>query len=250
MPITGMRRSGYYSRRLKRAVRGPPLAMSRPMSNRHTRFIRNTIIANQKVHFFKRKLATAWSINVTAAAASSNGSNFGYFSSQVKLSDLTNVADFTGLFDLYRINAVKLKFLHGYNCGVANETGVGASGDPNLMIGVPTLHIVSDPDDSTTPTGTAEILERPYSKSLYLDKDRKFYLKPRVAREVSDGTVTYNYVQYKDRPYIDMNHTDVAYNGIKVALEVPFRNVTASSQTINIYLPIVATYYLEMKNPR
>lgn len=216
-----------------------------------TSFRRGVISTNKSLHYFKRKTVGKWVFNLTTGdlpASTTDVANV-YLSSDIRLSYMSNYADFTGLFDLYRINAVKVSMFYGYN--VSNRADADNSAAGKLTLGVPSLTIVSDPDDSAAPTSMAELLERPYSKTFLLEQKRSFYFKPVVDREGYDGTNSYNYVQKgQSRPYIDMNKPDIIHNGIKMALRIPFENMDTVAKSLAIEIPIVTTFYLEFKDPR
>lgn len=209
---------------------------------------RSIIDSGKKVHYFKRKAFSSWTFNFTTSdiTASTTGTAIKLQGSDIRLNYLSNVGDFTGLFDLYRINGIKISFLNGYNVG--NRSDVENT-NQNLTLGVPTLHITSDQDDSIAPSALSDILERPYCKSMILDQKRTFYFKPRVDREGYDGASNYNYIQ-NSRPYIDMAQTNIIHNGLKYGLTLPFENRSGSATSFVIELPIVTTYFLEFRNPR
>lgn len=209
--------------------------------------IQRCISLNQSVHYFKRKVFDTWTFTFTTVdiPATTQGTASAADGKDIRLSQLTGVGDFTSLFDLYRINGIKISFLNGYT--------VSDYSDPTtanrLTIGVPTLCIVADQDDSSAPGTLADVLERPYSKQLLLDKKRSFYMKPKLDQQQDDGLVSYKVVT-KDRPYVDMASANVVYNGIKFILLLPFNNTHTAAQSFQFQLPIIKTYYIEMRNPR
>lgn len=209
---------------------------------------RSLISANQHVHYFKRKVFDTWTFTVTTLdiPAMQTGTATIAGSKDIRLSQVTGVGDFTSLFDMYRINGFKVSFFNGYNVGNYSDT---SNTNQTLTLGVPSLAIVGDQDDSAPPAVLGDVLERPYSKTFLLDQKRSFYMKPKLDQQQDDGLISYKVVT-KDRPYVDMASPSVVYNGLKYFFMLPYNNTGGAAVSFQVQLPVIATYYLEFRNPR
>jgi hypothetical protein len=200
-------------------------------------------------HHFKRKFSEELRFTITADMNTVGTARF-YLGKNMRLTDMSNFGDFTNLFDLYRLDLVKLSFRNGFNVAQRSQAPLLGTGG-NVQLGVPIISIVKDDDDSSTPTTPEQLLERPDVKTWLLDKQRNWYVKPCVGRVGSDNTgINYSYVQKKDRPQLDMGNPGVAYNGVKLMVEIPYNNNNATDISVDMTIPLIWTYYLTLWNPR
>lgn len=136
------------------------------------RRLRRKVLGNQMVHYFKEKCPLA---DISAPA---NAINYGTLT--YKASDLTNwTAAYQSLFDLYKLQAVKLTIFPIFNVSSAEyqnpATNAGA---------LPLLAIAPNRDPYVpAPTSWADIVNDDGVKILRMDRPRSFYLtrpKPRI----------------------------------------------------------------------
>lgn len=117
------------------------------------------------------------------------------------LNNVIDVSDFTGLYDQYRIAGIKIKITPLYN---VNTTGAN-----NV---IPQLVVSRDLDDVAVPTSdTQDLLQRPQTKVLQLNKPVQLYCKPRVLVQQS-GTGA-DLVQFSSNTYKSI-YVDMAYPSV------------------------------------
>lgn len=126
--------------RRRRITRRRPSLRRRPRMLRRRSNYRRRVKTNPLVHHFKR------TVRLTPIAAGAAFAGYGY---SFTLSQLPAVAEFTNLFDQYRINKIVLKFVPD-----KNSAEFGAATSP-----IPTFHTVLDYNDATAPATLNEMLE-------------------------------------------------------------------------------------------
>lgn len=135
------------------------------------------------------------------------------------------------LFDRYKINGVRVKFMPRFNAGVYGQ-GVGA----------PQIRLIHDYDDSSTTATPASIWAR-LGKTYTLDKPISIYVRPKTRTIVYGGVdATKNMVMaYSSKAigYIDMVNQTVPYFGLKFAMRDVPDGWTCRIET---------TYYVSVKN--
>lgn len=113
-----------------------------------------------------------------------------------RFSDLPSYTEFQPLFDLYKINAIKVTFRPRFNSfDGANTTDTTLPGITNQQ--GTNLHIVVDPySANTAPTGTYTrsnmntFLENGKVRTYNGNKAVSVYFKPTILDAIGDGTVT------------------------------------------------------------
>ena len=113
---TTYRRRRYYRRKMaKRRYGYRPTVASR----------------NKVVHYFMSKTLGQLNFTTTTSIpANSQGTVVMFLGVDFALNDLNNVAEYTTLFDLYRINGVQVKFLNGFNTGERDSSAIVEYGVP------------------------------------------------------------------------------------------------------------------------
>lgn len=101
------------------------------------------------------------------------------------ISQITNVASFRGMFDLYKITGVKYKFVPRYNVSDVGSTGV-----------LPTLHTAINRSPFTPiPTDVEDVLNDDTSRTWRLDRPFNIYIKcPKPDMSVSYSVEGTQYV--------------------------------------------------------
>jgi len=119
-----------------------------------------------------------------ANAASNSGTLVG------QLSALTNIAEYQGLFDLYRINGMKVTFLPGSNSASPSDYNVGGGGGYVVPGQLPYLYIAPNRDPLIPgPGSVADILNDDGVKCVRLDRKRSFYISmPNPDIKLADGS--------------------------------------------------------------
>lgn len=189
------------------------------------------------VHRFKETCElTAWS----AAAGSTQ---FGCQS--YKLRDLFNVANFTGLFDMFKISGVKLTIVPQFNTSSVLDANAGIGGNVGNL---PILYIAPNRSPwSVAPTSVQDVLNDDGCKVIRLDKKVSFYLKS-PAPQIVDGAGTGVPVMTNvgTRLWLTtggngqtVDQTSVLHFGHRWSIE----NTNSTGITVKVY----ATYYFKMK---
>lgn len=161
------------------------------------------------------------------------GTNQFGMSAQFQLSSVVDPADLTDLFDRYKITGVALKFQFLNNNGLI-------SGKHNL----PTIYYAWDGDDAATPISANTVLTKAYCKTKVLNANTIFkaYIKPRVTKELFNGTSIVPGYSSERAPFIDCSSSSVPHYGMK------FWITNWLGGESNIALRIQPTYYLAMRD--
>jgi len=140
------------------------------------------------------------------------------------LNALPSYAEFTSLFEFYRICAVKVTFL-------PRQTDFATQTVSNLWT-------VIDYNDVTAPTSNTQMQQYSAVKLHSGFKPFTMYLKPRVAMPVWQGLSSSGYAPGKANQWLDCNSPAIQHYGIKM-----FWDTLQSGTTMDI----TATYYMQFK---
>lgn len=163
------------------------------------------------------------------------GTNQNQFGVRHSLQQVTQVSDFTNLYDRYKITGVKMTFL--YQVSDAGTTGLGV---------LPTILYATDYDDAVAPTYGA-IRAKQSAKQRILTANRPFsiFYRPKinlVAQEANNTTFNPSVVT---SGYINSSFPSVDHHGLKFSLNNLYSGANTAAQ-----LEIRMTYYLSMKDPQ
>jgi len=214
-----MYRSGkgrrYFKRRYKR--------YSRKRVRRSYRRFKRAFRSSSTVNHFKR-VGNSVSLALTAAPPFLSAVYF-------QFSSIITYADFTNLYDEYRINCCVLKF-YCLNGALNQPTDID-TGSSNQMM----LHTVIDTDDANTPGSIAELENYgTYKQTLFKGGVcYKFKVYPRQAAAVYRGGATWGYATRKG--WVDMGSTDVQHYGFKWAVD-GYNVATANQHPTFIIRPV------------
>lgn len=170
---------------------------------------------------------------VTINPSGGGAVTFGY---TFKLDDLDNSSSLSGVFDLYRINAVVLRFWPITNNYVTPVTGI-----PNANI--PTLQWATDYTDATAPSTPAVLSRFANLHSVQWNKPISIKLRPAVVSELYRSATTTAYTP-KWKQWIDHQYPTVPHYGIKGAITGISANMTVG------YFKYMATYYISLKGSK
>lgn len=209
-------------------LEGPAAKRSRQKAARRTgmrkskiaRMFRNT----RAVHAFERRCSFVCVLNNTngwTSGAVVSQSMQMYFTLQgtavyfggTPLSTLNMpYADFTSLFDEYKIVSVKTQIFAGFNTSTLNA-------NPNL----PVCFIIPDYDDVNALTSTANALEYQSARPVTLGRDTLLggithTVKPKVQIQTYRTALTTGY-SAKAGQWIDCDQSDVPHYGLKLWLD-------------------------------
>lgn len=211
-----------------------------------------------KVYSFKRTanfanrsgISTSGAIQqntaTTALVCTGTGTDtiaYGSVSTYFSLNDVPDVAEFTSLFDQYKISKVMIKIIP---CQTSSLTSDGTNGNALGVI----WHDLVDVDDATAPTATEAGLNdmREYQnyRSINLYKNGKSItrvIKPHIAYGAYSGAFT-SYANQKSG-WIDCGSPTVQHYGYKALAEIFSESNGAYSM-----FKVETTYYLKFKNVR
>lgn len=182
------------------------------------------------VHLFKQKVVTLVSTTLSATG-------YYIFAKQFQLSDLPNFAEYTALFDSYKIHKIKYQIVSVNNSSKENEVTVATQ-----MFG----GIIVDPDDASV-AGWVDFTEISqyndwHPKKVSDNRGLKRYFTPAVNNQIQAVTQpTYISTMYK--PLLDMASPTVPHLGIKGAFLGGVPLVPAKFYE-------TVTYYIECRTKR
>lgn len=196
----------------------------RPFKKRYGIRVKN----GKTIHYFKRTYVQTVAVNSANAftAITSDGTNYNNF----KLSQLTNYADFTSLYDQFKICGIARKYVFDRNSSEAQATVISS---------LPRLITVNDWNDTSALANENEALEYANCKQSRLDRVVKRYFRP---QPLADPT---GYANFMSKRWLPTASYITPHSGIKEALVL---NSTSSVALGN--LNIYTTFYIACKNPK
>lgn len=153
-----------------------------------------------------------------------------------RASNVQTIADFTALYDQYRIAGVRVNIIPLSDSANAQNSGF-----------LPTLYWARDDDDALAPAQESELRERQDVKVHRLNKPVSIYIKnPKAMVDVNQTTGLADPAMVKNG-WINCASTLVQHNGLKMW----FKNVDLRAQPLTLTaFRIETTYYLEFRNPQ
>lgn len=159
------------------------------------------------------------------------------------LGDMPSSSEITNLFDEYKINAIKVKFLPRWNSfdgsnkatpGTTNAAGVN-------------LHIMNDPRNQIVPAGTYtrttlnSFLEGGRVKSYNGDKAVSVYFKPQIYNVITPSVSN----MWMKAPWLPTGNTTTPHFGFQ-AFAQDYNLTGGFTQSWDVFV----TYYISARNPR
>lgn len=188
------------------------------------RYRRRTYRTNrrgQKVYMYKRMTGVFGTLTVNNVTPTFFGYNF-------SLSDLPNPTEFTNLYDVYKINAVKMVFIPQQTENISLSTVNNAAANARFFSAI-------DYTDSTGPSSIDDLRQYQSCKYTPILRPHKRYLKPRIM----DSGANYN----PGRPWLACSSPNVNYFGVYIGVE-PISSSVAATMAYSIE----CTYYVSFKN--
>lgn len=174
------------------------------------------------VHRYKR----SYSMDLLTTAS---GQGTGYY---IALNNLPNFAEFTALYDSYRIEWVTV-------WAIPTQTEAPVQG-ANLF--VPTLYTVVDKDDAAAPGTLASQLEHGNVRMVCMDKMKKVAsFKPAVQGELFRSGATRGFNRLDDQ-WIDCAQADIPHYGLKIWTEPAMTGFNG--------IRLIADVYVSFKDTR
>lgn len=190
--------------------------------NYRRRFKTNTRYSKrgQKLYLFKRFTGAYGQLVISSLTATYAGYEFA-------LRDLPNYTEFTALYDMYKINAVKISFIPQ----MTQNVSLGAINNPEAST---RFFSVIDYNDSAAPASVDELREYQSCKITPILRTHKRYIyKPKVLDSVLSSR----------NPWMATSNPSQPFFGLKVAVEPMF-----SSTTTVMNYNIEAKFYMSFKN--
>lgn len=211
--------------------------MKRTMRKRTYRRKRKSSPRMQLTRAIKNNLVYVKLRHVVGSIGGSSGSWISYLYA-FQLSNIANYTAYTGVFDQYRINAVKLTFTPYNDTNDLSNSGATGQNLPRVYTlidrnGITTGSLATE--NSTIENGSTRQIRNP-------EKPFSIYVKSpgiETFAETVVGGSNIGLTQYKK--FIDTNNTNIAHYGAGVGWVQP----NAGS---GWFYHVVATYYLQFKN--
>lgn len=193
---------------------------------------------------------TSIPLSVTGgSSAMAYGSNMEFGASlEFKITDIPGIADFTNLFDHYKITQVDVEVDFLKNSALVKENGAVP---PNNNAAMPSVMYAPDFDDAAVPTNSAMLSQRQRTKTWTFRGDGqplKFSIQPKLSSLVyKESGTTIGYAAAGGDPAINLQYTDVPHYGYKLWFQdCPYNNATG--QTTNFRVKM--RYHLQMLDPQ
>jgi len=183
---------------------------------------------SNQIYAFSRRVGSS---DVTQAAGAD-----AFMAYRFQVNDLSNTADFSGLFDQYRFQAVKFEMRPRFN--FSNPGSVVANK-------LPRLYSVIDYDDANVPTLITDLREYQSCKVTDWSHDHVRLIKPRLAGHVLNAAGGVSLSNESSNLWVDMGSLTVTYYGIKLGIEGGVMGQT-NLQSWSVEL----TYYIEFRQVR
>jgi len=205
-----------YRRRVYRRKRITRKRAYRKRFNKRTRYSKR----GQKLYLYKRFVGLG-TISVSNSIPT-------YGSYDFSLNDLPNYSELQSLYDMYKINCVKLTFLPQQTQSIS----IGSINNPNASA---RFFSVIDYNDNGTPTSVNELRQYQSCKfTSILRPHKRVIFKPRI----QDNGQTYS----PGSPWVNTSAADQNYFGLKYAIEA-----MESTTTTSMEYTVEAKYYLSFK---
>lgn len=180
---------------------------------------------------------------ISFSTSSTQGSISMYFS----LNDIPNVAEFGNLFDMYKINCVKLQLKL---INVPENNSFPNTNFANYGNFYPTVWYTPDHDDNGTLT-LAQIKEfdRVRHKVLRLNREMNIVLRPTPLTQMYNTALTANYGVSTRARYLDMAKPETPHYGVKIVFDFEGLNLGATvGQSFQV--KVNAKHYFSVKDVR
>lgn len=164
------------------------------------------------------------------------GDNKLYFANSFAIGALPNIAEFTPLFDQYRIRYIIAKFRL-----VAPPEANAVTAQSQFY---PDIYVTVDHDDAVTPTAVDQVLQYGKCKRGILRPNRWFKYKfyPTAALQLYRSATTTAYAPAKNSMWMDLANTDMPYYGLKGVISNEASGVTVAPIAIEYHLVYCAQF--------
>lgn len=173
------------------------------------------------IHYFKR------SYYVPNAISSTAGAGDGLYGLAFTLGGLPNASEFTTLFDQYKIQGIKVRFMPRGNVSEINNATANA---------ITSLATVIDYDDAATPTGVAQLAQYTNFKLTRSDRQLTRYFKPRINVGAINSVAGGVQNKMNTTAWLDCSVDTTEHYGMKVVIAEPPVSTTVFDMLVTMYL--------------
>lgn len=220
---------------MKRKLPGRRRRAKRPRVGRKMRILRRIVPAKLAV---KRTFYLEnWTWNTTTTAGFWRYNSF-------TLSQLPNVVEFTGLFDEYKICAIKVQYRPSYDSVPSDAPALNVNTGPQSY-----AHMYVDPASTVLPSGLYNsgtlnsFLESDKVRSVNTNRVFSVYFRPKI-RDGVQGTGPN--AEIRRSKWIRTNETGAVHSGFHIFLQ----QNNFSTTNVRISLDVFVTFYMMFKNLR
>lgn len=164
-----------------------------------------------------------------------------------RLFDIPQHAEYTAMYDQYKITGLKFKFIPLQN--TANVARIDAANNSYPNTQLPYLYVVIDNDDNNNITTINDMLQYQNVKYVPCYKKMNRYIVPTTLGRVFETAVGDGYTT-KRRQWLDCDDTDIPHYGIKWLLSsatpTGAANPFAGATMYNVFV----TYYIKFRTVR
>lgn len=197
-------------------------------------------LKNPMRNFFYKYTVVKTGISIANGVASNQG---GY---DFKLTDITNYAELTSLYDEYCISKVVMKFMPKMGAVGQIQSGAGAGTYNPQTSALKPLITAIDYDDATAPASRAELLEYGTARMTLPSQICTRTVTPHIAIQTYKTAVSSGYSS-KAHQWVDCADNNIPHYGIKWQVE----SETANGAGAPLYLyDIICTYYVKFRGTR
>lgn len=186
-------------------------------------------IGSNLSHSFKRH------IDLDVILLSGTTNYYGSYTFNMNL--LPGSTDFSNLYDMYKLNLVKISFIPIFNMFANTVKGSGT--DEDTLFYNTRFASAIDYNDVLLPTSLNDLREYQTCKVTPVNKTHKRLIRPMYKSTVDGGTAP-------KRGYVNSITTN--HYGLKIAIESP--NQTDSTTPQSFRWRVEAVYYFTCKNPK
>lgn len=215
-----------YARRLRRRMRARKLRVPRQLSNR-----------SAKVNVKRITYTGVWNLNNVAV-----DDYWKYFEPTLG-NGFNNIAEYQNIFDLCKVNAIKVSFMPRFD----NLAGPVTGATP-MTVRKPYFAISVDPESNQTPIGTytqatLNTMIENGAKIRDASKPVHVYWRPKIAVATTTASTA---VWWKKAPYLRLTETNVAHRGFHI---MGYQQGFGTTFT-DISWDVIVTMYVTFKNIR
>lgn len=204
--------------------------------------VKRMVCATQPFTYSSVATTNFWKYNTVALT-----SGMVDYASGATIASLTNLSEYSVLFEQYKLSAFKItfrpKFSNLNQSQINNTTGA-------TTYAIPYFCIVKDPMGSQTPLGTwtqstLNTLLENGGKVYRADRPVTIYMKPKISEQFGGGSNRYLTPKFSDLG--TSAGTSMPHRGYHMfCFNQGFDSTAITQQSWDVYV----TYYLRFKNPR